>query len=509
MYSGRQTLYGQKLIENILSQEIELGAGNFFLTNGTYNLIPYRRANGKSLIPLGEFETSKTYTKKISKFKPLKIYDGNTLILCQYEGDAFISVYVNKLPEETSSDLQIPLDATVGPFTKINWINTNTQTVVMINDKIQRKIVASSTSPGGYLISDYSRKDFPNIKQAVQMNGFYFLRNDTRNMAITESMADTSDIDPDNIITLPVPETEKVLRLEVVNNNRLLVFTTNYKLEYIGMLNSNTNLPITRNVVGNEKYSLVNDECTVTIADVLFTLGSKEDEVATLNVYTGTFQNVFQLSKNNFLISQPDKSKISLESIFLYDYTHILINLGLDKHAVLFTPSLSYSSAIFPKIENSGGLKFRISEQFALQDKKYFYDPLHIKVYTNAIKKLNKISFSVKLAVSANTRYVLEASLITLCKIEFTECTAPTNQLGVEENTTNRQYTLIKSDILPDIKKIVAELGNMLFTTTTKVIKFEVTHEVEPSSPPTLDSRELQEGLIHTAIIFDNNLNYR
>ena len=425
-YYNRDFL-GINVASNPLIQEIELSDSQLFITNGNYNLIPFRKANGSSLIPLGKFETIKQYDSDLDFANSIELYEGTQMVFAHFKKEESVRIFFNRLPEETSSDNTINLNGRK-EVKKIRHINTPTLTMFVINDELPNYI-QKNTSNNIYTISKYSRKiegaqgsnpaDYLGMRQVVKINSFYVFQNGTNEIAITDSMDPSIAIKQLNIIKLPIPEIEKVVQMEVAGN-RLYIFTTNYKIEYIGQSNQITNLPITLDQSSIKKYAIANSDCTLLIRDTLYTIGSFDEDSYTLNSHSYGKQptNVFMQSKNNMLL-RSNRNDLKMSRFSIYDYTSIIITTGKYRQGIIYTPETQYSAAIFPVKGNFVETKWRIENQFYLNGQKYTVDTDNDCIYNDKIDSLNNTSFGMQFILSHKSALNIGMRLVRSDRVKF------------------------------------------------------------------------------------------
>ncbi len=508
---------------NPVIQEIELSDCQLFLTNGNYNLIPFRKANGNTLIPLGKFETIKTYTISLQFMNEIELYEGTKMIFCHFKKEEAVRIFYDRLPEQTSSDNTVNLNGR-NEVSKVRYINTPTLTMFILNDELPN-YVQKNTTTGIYTIAKYSRtiedtasttKEYEGLRQVVKINSFYILQNGTNEIAITDSMDPSIKIKQSNIIKLPLPEIEKVVQMEVAGN-RLYIFTTNYKIEYIGAFNSISNLPITFDQSSIKRYALANSECTVVVRDVLFTIGAVDEEAFTLNIHGfGSLpKNVFTQSKNNLLI-RSKRSDLKMSRFYIYDYTSIIITTGSFRQGILYTPEIDYSAAIFPVKGNQIETKWRIDNQFDLNNQKYFIDTDNNCLYNDKISDNNDTSFGMQFVLSHQSSINIGMRIIRRNHVQF---------VGVLSTFYIDDYnTTTKSNISSDMNgncmisnitdsrtnAINVTLNNSKNTALTALMHFDI--QIQQSSKIPVDAIETTKDIEktdNTIIILNSDISER
>lgn len=510
--------------QNPLIQEIELSDSQLFLTNGNYNLIPFRKANGNSLIPLGKFEIVKQYENDLQFATGIELYDGTQMIFAHFKKEESVRIFYDRLPEDTSSDNTINLNGRK-QVKKIRHINTPTLTMFVINDELPN-YVQKNTTNNIYTIAKYTRKiegaqgsnetDYIGLRQVVKINSFYIFQNGTNEIAITDSMDPSIKIKPLNIIKLPIPEIEKVVQMEV-SGNRLFIFTNNYKIEYIGQSNNITNLPITLDQSSIKKYAIANSDCTLLIRDTLFTVGSIDEDSYTLNVHLYGRQptNVFTQSKNNILI-RANRDDIKMSRFSIYDYTSIIITTGNFRQGIFYTPETGYSSAIFPVKGNFIDTKWRIENQFYLDGQKYSVDTDNDCIYNDKIDNNNNTSFGMQFIMSHKSSINIGMRLIRHSKVKF---------IGTLSTFYIDDYnTMSKSNIASDTtgncsvisiedsgrNAINVSLNNSKNTSLTSLIYFDIIIDSNIKIPvDTIETVKDIEKTDNTLIILNSDFSER
>lgn len=408
-------LVGKQITPFILNQPVELSEGLIPAVVGNQNLIPYRRAYGKTLIPFGPFEIAYKFPSEVKSFFNIKLYNDENMMFVQY-GSA-IKLYYNKLPSDITQDGTLTL-ATPDEITYIHSVDTPTQTIITLSDK--RSFSVEKQANGQYTVKLNTLKGYDNVIEIVSLNHTYIMHRGDNTFAFSDSINDQTQIPSGNIISA-LPPKEKIQKIIVVGNI-LYIFGTNIMVCYQGVSSFNNQLPFTYISNAYRKYKIANSECATEQNGSLYTIGSVTEGVYTLHLQTVySTKIVFTSAINNFLNISPDIQYWNLESFVLYDHENIMAYLGYNSLCVLYNPATDYSALIQPTYQNLF-IPYRLyRKQFVILNEKYFFDPRGSSICNTAIaesgvsKEGSEYSgvnmFTLSIQVLRGKEYTLELAM--------------------------------------------------------------------------------------------------
>ena len=398
-------MFSKKVNEFILNNPVEISEGNIPAVTGNMNLIPYRRAFGKTLIPFGPFEVEYRFTDPVIALFNIDLYTTENMMLVQEANT--LKVYYNKLPTSNTQDDIITL-ATSDEITFIHSIDTPTQTIITLSDK--RSFSVTKQTNGTYLIAQNTLKGYSDILQIVNLNHTYIMHRGDNTFAYSDTIIDQTTIPSDHIISA-LPPSEKIQRMIIVGNI-LYIFGTNVMVCYQGVSSFNNQLPFTYMANSYRKYQLSNSECAVEINDNLFTIGSITRGVHTLHNHTVySTKYVFSSAINNFLNISNKPGNWRLEKFVLYDHENIMAFLGKDEVSVLYNPLIDYSALIQPLHQNFLTPTNTYQKQFTLFEKTYFFDSRGSTLCNTSISGEGNDMFVCSFQVLRDTKYTLDIAI--------------------------------------------------------------------------------------------------
>lgn len=305
--------------------EIESGLVNIIATNNGQGI--FREVLGRLTPYELDYEIYDMWT--------IKLYDNHTLFLLRKsDSDTLLYPYFDGLPTNNAVNPITLSEAAIGLY----YINTPTETIIIFSGGEMRHVkydsVAGIYKIEGHVITGYPVKPGdPTIKQIVSINSTYVLHNGTNTIALSDAIVDNTAIEATNIINVPMPYTEKIVELRV-NKSSLYIFTTNYKIEYAGIGDRAGLKPITFLYTSPEKFSLYDRYCSVSINDVLYALGTKDNGRLTIYTLNRSGADMLDSSPSATLDLKSLGESLYLEQIIYNNVSYAQV-VGLSKNFLL------------------------------------------------------------------------------------------------------------------------------------------------------------------------------
>ena len=229
---------------------------------------------GSETTIFGSFRDASNIDRNIIYIKKIDLFDSSYAVIAVFEDEPnTATIYFDEIPSKYPTR-QTKSISTSSPIKSVSQINTPTSTI-LITTVLNGNVIHSVTNNAletGYILNSHIINGYTNIAQIETVNNTYIMHNNSNTIALSDSVHYGVTIDAKKIIKIPLPETEKIIEFVAVQN-RLVIFTTTKKIEYLGY--SSSLLPITYYPAYQSDFSLSGPGSTLAINNRLFALGAE------------------------------------------------------------------------------------------------------------------------------------------------------------------------------------------------------------------------------------------